>query len=147
LAPSQALRDAWTAVDERIEAGDIAGAVELELRMWVDGPGRTPEEVDRSVRERVREMDAALFAQPDEGEPQPLDPPAAARLHEVAVPTLVLVGHRDQPDVLAGAETLAAGIPGARRAVIPNTAHLPNLERPAEFNRLVLEFLAGLDPS
>jgi len=35
-----------------------------------------------------------------------------------------------------------AGIPGARQAVIPNTAHHLNLEQPEEFNRLVLDFLA-----
>ena len=145
LAPSKALRDGWAAVDNAFAAGDVAGAVELELRMWVDGPGRTPAQVDPSVRERVREMDAALLALPDEGEPEPLDPPAVERLDEIAVPTLVIVGDADQPDVLAGTDVLVEGIPGARKAVIPNTAHVPNMERPAEFNRLVLDFLAGVD--
>ena len=145
LAPSKALRDGWAAVDEALAAGDVAGAVELELRMWVDGPGRTPEQVDPAVRERVREMDAALMALPDEAEPEPLDPPAVERLEEVRVPTLVIVGDADQPDVLAGADALAAGIPGARKAIIPETAHVPNMERPEAFNRLVLDFLAEVD--
>ena len=145
LAPSKALRDGWAAVENAFAAGDVAGAVELELRMWVDGPGRTPAQVDPAVRERVREMDAALLALPDEGEPEPLDPPAVERLDEIAVPTLVIVGDADQPDVLAGTDVLVEGIPGARKAVIPNTAHVPNMERPAEFNRLVLDFLAVVD--
>lgn len=144
LAPSPALRDAWNAVDAVAETGDVAGAVELELRMWVDGPNRTPDRVASVVRERVREMDAALFALPDEGEPLPLDPPALDRLGAIRVPTLVLVGAEDQPDVLAGADRLASGIPGAQKAVIPDTAHVPNMERPAAFNRLVLDFLTGL---
>lgn len=147
LPPSQSLRDAWTAVDVRVEAGDVPGAVELELRMWVDGPSRAPGDVAPAVRERVREMNAALFAGPDEGDPAPLDPPAVGRLAEVSVPTLVLVGDRDQPDVLAAADVLAAGIPGARSVTISDTAHVPNMERPAEFNRLVLDFLAGVDPA
>ena len=33
LAPSKGLRDGWTAVDEAFAAGDVAWAVELELRM------------------------------------------------------------------------------------------------------------------
>jgi pimeloyl-ACP methyl ester carboxylesterase len=35
-----------------------------------------------------------------------------------------------------------AEIPEARRATIAEAAHLPNLERPEEFNRIVLDFLA-----
>jgi 3-oxoadipate enol-lactonase len=44
---------------------------------------------------------------------------------------------------MAGA--LAGGIPGAERALLPGTAHLPNMEQPEEFNRVVLEFLAKVD--
>lgn len=146
FAPSKQLRDDWTAVDARVAAGDIDGAVELELRMWVDGPSRSPDAVHPAVRERVRRMDAALFAKTDEGEPLPLDPPAVGRLAEISVPTLILVGAIDQPDVLAGARALASGIPDTRKAVIRDSAHVPNLEHPAEFNRLVLDFLAGVDP-
>ena len=32
-------------------------------------------------------------------------------------------------------------VPGARYAEIDGTAHVPNMERPADFNELVLEFL------
>ena len=135
----------WRAVDEAFEAGDVAHAVELELQMWVDGPNRGPEAVDPAVREKVREMDAALFAMPDTGEEQKLDPPAIDRLADIRVPTLVLVGDQDQPSTVAAADLLAERIAGARKAVIEHTAHMPNMERPAEFNRLVLEFLAEVD--
>ncbi len=36
---------------------------------------------------------------------------------------------------------LATGIAGARRVILPDVAHLPPLERPDDFNRLVLDFL------
>jgi pimeloyl-ACP methyl ester carboxylesterase len=39
------------------------------------------------------------------------------------------------------ADKLAAEIPGAERATIADTAHLPSLERPDEFDRVVLAFL------
>jgi pimeloyl-ACP methyl ester carboxylesterase len=145
---SDALRADWDRVDEIFESGDVAGAVEYELRMWVDGPDRSPDAVDPTMRERVREMNAALFARDDEaGEESPLDPPAAARLAEIAAPTLIVYGDRDIHDVRAAAGPLAAAIPNARLAVIPDAAHLPQMERPEFFNRIVLDFLLGVPPA
>jgi pimeloyl-ACP methyl ester carboxylesterase len=37
---------------------------------------------------------------------------------------------------------LATGIAGAEPAVIEDAAHLPNMDAPDRFNRLVLEFLS-----
>ena len=139
---SSALRAGWERVDELYEAGDIAGAVEYELRMWVVGPDREPHEVDSQMRERVREMNAALFTRDDvDGEEIPLDPPAAERLAEITAPTLIVYGDKDVMDVRQAAAPLAAAIPGARLAVIPDAAHLPQMERPEVFNEIVLGFL------
>jgi pimeloyl-ACP methyl ester carboxylesterase len=63
-------------------------------------------------------------------------------MSEIRVPTLVVVGTGDIPDVLDQAELLAQSIPGARKVVLPQVAHLLNMERPEEVSRLVLEFLA-----
>lgn len=145
---SPALRAGWDRVNALVEAGDIAGAVEYELRMWVDGPERGPEDVDPRMRERVREMNAALFARDDDqGEEIPLEPPAAARLSEIAAPTLIVYGDKDLIDVRQAAAPLAAAIPGARLTVIPDTAHLPQMERPTLFNQRVLDFLLALPAS
>lgn len=139
---SPQLRANWDRVDELFEAGDVAGAVEYELRMWVDGPDRGPDAVDPVMRERVREMNAALFARDDdEGEPIELDPPAAERLREITAPTLVVYGDRDIADVRQAGPHLAAAIPGATLSVIPDAAHLPQMERPEIFNQIVLDFL------
>ncbi|MBA2598248.1 MAG: alpha/beta fold hydrolase, partial [Chloroflexia bacterium] len=43
---SPALRAGWEWVNELEEAGDTPGAVEYELKMWVDGPERGPDAVD-----------------------------------------------------------------------------------------------------
>ena len=45
------------------------------------------------------------------------------------------------PDMPAIADLLTTGIAGAQQAIIPGVAHMVNMERPAEFNRLVLDFL------
>jgi pimeloyl-ACP methyl ester carboxylesterase len=142
---SPALRAGWDRVNELYEAGDTAGAVEYELRMWVDGPDRGVDAVDPEMRERVRDMNAALFARDDDaGEEIPLDSPAAERLAEISAPTLILYGDKDVMDVRLAAGHLAATIPGARLAIIPDAAHLPQMERPELFNEIVLGFLLGL---
>ncbi len=56
----------------------------------------------------------------------------------------MIVGDADFGDVLERAEILTRRIPGARKAVLPDVAHMVNLERPDEFLRLVDDFLAGL---
>jgi 3-oxoadipate enol-lactonase len=145
---SPALRAGWDRVNELYEAGDIPGAVEYELRMWVDGPDRGVDAVDPEMRERVREMNAALFVRDDEaGEEIPLDPPAAERLAEISAPTLIVYGDKDVIDVREAAPALAAAIPGARLAVIPDAAHLPQMERPEVFNEIVLGFLRDVTPT
>jgi pimeloyl-ACP methyl ester carboxylesterase len=91
-------------------------------------------------------MNAALFTRDDDaGEEIPLDPPAAERLAEISSPTLIVYGDKDIMDVRQAAGPLAAAIPDARQAVIPDAAHLPQMERPEVFNEIVMWFLLGLD--
>jgi 3-oxoadipate enol-lactonase len=65
----------------------------------------------------------------------------AAPIDNIAVPTLVITSTHDSLYPLRVAEDMARRIPGARLAVIERAGHLSNLERPDEFNRIVLEFL------
>jgi pimeloyl-ACP methyl ester carboxylesterase len=67
--------------------------------------------------------------------------PGLPRLGEIHIPTLLLVGDADIPDVHAHAGAIQAGIPRARRVVIGDVGHLMYLEKPAEFSRIVIEFL------
>ncbi|NDL58271.1 alpha/beta fold hydrolase [Phytoactinopolyspora mesophila] len=59
----------------------------------------------------------------------------------VAVPALVIVGSDDEFTPVSDAELIHELIPDARLGVIDGAAHMPNLERPAEFNSLVEQFL------
>lgn len=139
-----------TEVEERMfaaeeaawERGDIAEAVDASVRVWTVGPTRTPDEVDSAVRERVREMTMGVYSR-GEGTPgTPLDPPAVSRLGEIRVPTLAVYGDKDVAEIAEVGDVVVRGIPGARKAVIADAAHHLNLERPEEFNRIVLGFLA-----
>jgi pimeloyl-ACP methyl ester carboxylesterase len=145
LPPSEALRQGWNQVEAALESGDLELALELENRMWVDGPHRAPDAVAPELRERVQEMNrrvynnaAALVGEPEELE---LDPPAAERLSEVTAPVLVTAGELDLPDVLVLVDQLTAQLPNATSVIVPDAGHMLPMEQPAVFNRLVLEFL------
>lgn len=65
-------------------------------------------------------------------------------LETIHVPTLVLVGANDT-NFLAATDYMAAKIPGATKAVIPDAGHASNLHQPAAFNRAMGDFLATVD--
>jgi 3-oxoadipate enol-lactonase len=142
---SQGLQEAWGEEEAALEAGDLDEAVEVSLRTWVDGPRREPEDVDPAVRERVGEMQLRAYELQvpvgEAAEEELLVSDLAARLGEVKVPTLILVGDEDVPDMQTITERLEREIPGSRRETIANTAHVPSMERPREFDELVLSFL------
>jgi 3-oxoadipate enol-lactonase len=145
---SAAVREYWGAEEEAIERGDLAAAAEVSVRFWVDGPGRRPEAVDAVLRRRahamqLRALELQVPAYERDGDLEELlVPDVGDRLGEVGQPALVLVGEADQPDIHAIAERLAAGLPDARTGTIPDAAHLPSMERPELFDRLVTGFLS-----
>jgi 3-oxoadipate enol-lactonase len=129
-----------------VERGDIARAAELEARYWVVGTHRKPGQVDSAILKRISEMNRiALPNQLSElGSEQALEPPAIHRLNEIHVPTLVITGDLDDPNIVEIGDILATQIADAQKVVISGTAHFPSMERPDEFNQLVLDFLARL---
>jgi pimeloyl-ACP methyl ester carboxylesterase len=133
------------AIETAMEQGNIPLAAELEIQLWVDGPRRTPDQVDPQVRSKALAMNLHNLSLPSrQGEKQQPEPPMIDRLEEIDVPTLVVIGDQDIPDMLAMADLLAGRIAGAKKVVIPGTGHLPSMEKPEQFNQIVLEFLQGL---
>jgi 3-oxoadipate enol-lactonase len=121
-----------------LERGDLDAAVEANVKLWL------ADDVDPEVRALVADMQRNAFQLQDGHDfppIPPLDPPASARLSEIRVPTLVVTGSEDVRDIHEIAETLREGIPGAESASIAGSGHLPSLERPDEFDRVVLAFL------
>ena len=136
----------WEKAEAAIEAGDFERAAELEVEMWVVGMFRSPSDVPAEIRDAVYAMDlAALGTESRRAEfGQRPDPPAGTRLTEVQCPALIVVGELDLPDMRPIGEYLADGIAGGSLVTISGAAHLPNMERATEFNRVVLDFLDGL---
>jgi pimeloyl-ACP methyl ester carboxylesterase len=70
--------------------------------------------------------------------------PAFERLADLKIPVLVVVGAHDTPYILAAADYMLEQLPSARKAVIEDAAHLPNLDQPREFRKIVTAFLEDL---
>ncbi len=140
-APTE-MRELWNEQDAAYEAGDIERVVDLELKMWVDGPNRSPEQVPAAVREKVRAMELENLKIPNtDYDAAPLESPAPGRLHHIHAPTLVIYGTGDQPLIIASGEQLAREIPNAQVVIFEKVGHVPSMEIPREVNRAMENFL------
>ena len=60
------------------------------------------------------------------------------------MPTLLIIGDKDAREMFPIMDKLEQGIAGARKVVMHGVAHVPNMEQPEEFNRIVLDFLQAV---
>lgn len=112
--------------------GNLGRVSELEVQIWVNGPGRRPEDMDGVVRDLVGEVNFIALHNEASGldEGLPPDLPAIDRLSEVRAPALILVGNSNQLRTLAAADLLASELLNARKVVMTGAARLRNMERP-----------------
>lgn len=135
--------------EERVEeyqqaekAGDLERQAELQTQVWVDGPGRKPQELDADFRWRAKELIRyTIELGIGEGEGDIARPPAAERLDSITAPTLVLLGKEDLESMHYIVDHLETNLPHVQRVDMAGTAHLPPMEKSDEFNRIVLDFL------
>jgi 3-oxoadipate enol-lactonase len=144
VEPTPGEIEAFTELERLEEAKDWDAVIELELRIWIDGIGQPARRV-REIRRRVEAMERRIYGERlGDGDVDviPLQPRAAGRIAGLRVPALVIVGDLDTPETVASSRHIALTIPGARLVVLSGVAHLPPMERPAEFTELLTTFLA-----
>ncbi|WP_031158094.1 alpha/beta fold hydrolase [Streptosporangium roseum] len=132
---------------ETVDVAELEAYSEAETEFLVAGPGRTRGDLTPQVWELALKMDRLLNERSwtgPHGSDRGLRPPAKGRLAEVEVPTLIVTGTADVPEILEVSDLLAREIRKARRVEIPDTGHLPPLERPEEFTAALADFLASL---
>jgi pimeloyl-ACP methyl ester carboxylesterase len=123
-------RDGWNANAirraERYEAeglGDLSRAsAEVRAASHSDATG-----LARAARGMLTQRDARVIES----------------LPAIGVPSIVIVGENDTP-FLAASDYMAAKIPGAKKAVIPNAGHAANIDNPEAFNVALEDFLDSL---
>lgn len=135
---------AYKAGNTTPDQSDVAAMADAQARFMVLGPGRLAEEMPAEAWDlsllMLREMFTRLWSSPPHHTEWP-DRPAADRLHEIDVPTLVVKGLSDIPQIQEVADRYAEGIRGARLLELPDTGHLPSVERPGELTAALSEFL------
>ncbi|MCL1870492.1 MAG: alpha/beta hydrolase [Promicromonosporaceae bacterium] len=139
VAPTEEAQRFDDAEEALLEAGDIEGAVRLNVATWL-GP-----EADLSAREALAAMQRTVFEVQLAADALDDDGPRAERvevnLAAVTVPTLVVSGGKDMDHFQRVAAQVATSVPGAEHVELPWAAHLPALERPDAVVTLLLDAL------
>ncbi len=65
-------------------------------------------------------------------------------LPNIKCPTLILVGEKDNVTPVGASQAMKENISGSEMFVIPNAAHISNMENPVEFNKYLVEFVAKI---
>ncbi len=126
----------------------VAADPDLAARLWLQSPYLAPAMGDPVLAERLERL--ALnnsFQWTPRVHELPVAPPASERLAGISVPTLLLLGSRDDPGRRAIADTLQAGLAGLQRIDIIGAGHVLNLERPAEVHEALRLFLERSAPA
>lgn len=136
-------------IQSMIEALQTEGAAAAFERLWLthpffDGIKRFPERLAQ-LRETVLGYAAPEYQADYPGEGDYEQPDVVARLHEIAAPTLVVVGEHDVEDFRLIAEVMAGAIPRGRLQVVADAWHVPNMEKVEEFNGMLVEWLGEVE--
>lgn len=94
-------------------------------------------------RRTARHRDATGLARAARGMLTQKNARVIESLPAIKVPSLVVVGANDTP-FLAASDYMAAKIPGAKKALIPDAGHAANIDNPDAFNAAIVSFLNGL---
>ena len=132
--------------EKAFESGDLDLVAEIETQIWFDGIGRKSNQVNSTMRKLLYEMNrVALFHEAKElGKRLPnTEIPAYNRLENLNIPVLIIVGSQDIPYILAAADFMKEKIKFAKKIIIEDAAHLPNMDQPLEFRSEVENFLSS----
>lgn len=123
-------------IDAALESGELERAQDLLLEIWaplgVDDPSGS--RIRSIARDNIHELTM------DESLAEELDPPAAQRLGEIDVPTLVVEASFDPPDSRRASQLIAREVLDGRLVTL-EADHVANLRAPEAFDAAVLRFL------
>ncbi|MCU1526542.1 MAG: 2-hydroxy-6-oxo-6-(2-aminophenyl)hexa-2, 4-dienoic acid hydrolase [Frondihabitans sp.] len=130
-------------LDGLLAAGEQSKLNRLEAELWAAGPTRDVLELDPAFLETAYALNAENVRHlSDAPTPTPIEPPAYDRTVDIEVPSLFVIGEHDLSAELAATEYLLSTVPDSSGATFPDSAHLPSVERPEEFARILTGWLA-----
>jgi pimeloyl-ACP methyl ester carboxylesterase len=136
----------WEKIVAAYNAGDDETVLRLGAQLWLAGRGRTLDDIDPAIVDKAIAMDRIALANERKGLGQQvyLEPPAIGRLEDLAMPALVITAALDEPEIDSGWDELIKRVPHGRKVRLEDTAHLAAMERPAQFSRILQDFLAAI---
>jgi pimeloyl-ACP methyl ester carboxylesterase len=130
---------------ESADPPDPDAIADLDVKVWVDGPGQPEGRAPQWIRDAVREWDRAVNQPRHEmGRRGRLDPPVAERLAELTCPVLAVAGRLDFGYVAETARYLELNAPAARAVLWDDVAHMIGMEQPDRLVDLVVAFAGQL---
>jgi 3-oxoadipate enol-lactonase len=135
--------DWWLRFKDALNEKDTNRAAIEFTKAWAEGVYRRGDSLKEPVSQFVYKTTLAnLRLHKMEGWPLLQNhPPAIESLALVQVPVLIIDGDKDLPYITASSEYLQKKIPKARRMVMKDVAHMLNIEKPVELNKLIQDFL------
>lgn len=130
-------------IEQAEEDEDIERINALEAWFWLDGPASREGRVDGEARELFLDMNSIALHHEEVGEERKTSP-AMPRIGQLSMPTLVVWGDLDFEHIQRRSADIAAAAPKGEAFLIPDTAHLPNLEQPEMFGARLRQFLDRL---
>lgn len=105
-----------------------------------------PQMISSRVKDRITEMgyDYSFWHWSNEDPRRYVDPPAAQQLERISLPTLIITAEYDVAACREIADLLERKIPNAKKVDIADASHFMLMEKPAEFNKIVLDFLSKI---
>ncbi len=122
-------------------AGDIERVIAIKAQLWLDGPLQPAGRVTGAARQLFLAMNATALRSSPLGMDMDAPPGAFQHLGEIAVPTLVICGDMDFPHIQERCRAAASLMPNASHHGLPDAAHVPSLDRPAEITALLAAFI------
>lgn len=127
-------------IKEAQDVGDLDQVIALKARLFLDGPLAPKGRVMGQARRLFNDMNAMALRLPPAG--SNLDVASAFdRLGDISVPSLVMCGDLDLPNIQDRSRYIAKTVRNGSYHALPGAAHLPSLEQPAEVTDLIAAFI------
>jgi pimeloyl-ACP methyl ester carboxylesterase len=126
-----------------LNAKDTAKAALEFTKAWGEGMDHRGDSLTKASSRYVYNTTLATLKEHKlEGWPNLQDePPAMEGLAGIKLPVLIIHGDKDLPFITTASQYMEKTIPGAKRVLIKDVAHMLNMEKPAEVNKLMIDFL------
>ena len=131
--------DEWKALWRGVTSAARAGNMDLARQRWIAHPmfARLTGDAAAEFRAEVMAFPGRQWLHDD----QRAELPDVDRLHALAVPTLLLSGECDVPDMRLIADVIAAAAPDVTRIDFPGAGHMLHLERTAQVAAAIVDFV------